>query len=834
MKRIFQQIMMLSVALTMICACWEDPAGDDYIYKIELDKTQASIPVGGAVQLNVTLYPSTAKYTMLKWVSDDESIAVVGADGLVRGVAPGLTIIRVNDIRGKVYPTTCAIAVYAVSVPVTGVSIDKSETTVSVNGSERLNHTVEPSNATNKNVAWSSNDASIVTVDNNGKITGIAAGTATITLTSEDGGLTSSCLVTVTNEAIPVTGLSLNKTAVTVSINGTEQIAATVVPENATNKNVTWSSNATDVATVSAEGVITGIAAGTATVTATSEDGGFASSCVITVQETAIPVTGVSLNKTVLTVSVNGTEQLAATIAPANATNKNVTWNSNAVDVATVSAEGLITGIAAGTATVTVTSEDGGFASSCVVTVQETVIPVTGLSLNTTVLTVLVNGTEQLEATVSPSNATNKNVTWSSNATAVATVDAAGLITGISAGTATVTATSENGGFTASCVITVEEVTVPVTGVSLDTTVLIIPVNGTGQLAATVAPSNATNKNVTWSSNAAAVATVDAGGLITGISAGTATVTATSEDGGFTASCVITVQEAAVPVTGVSLDKTVLAVSVNETGQLVATVSPSNATNKNVTWSSNATGIATVSAEGLVTGVAVGTATITATSEDGGFVSNCEVTVQNAAIPVTGVSLDKTAINIYIGDVEQLSATVVPNDAANTGVTWSSSSTTVVTVSDAGLVTGVSAGTATVTVTSDDGKFTATCTVTVEDEMGNVTSTGWTAPSSNSYEYSMTYVAQVAFRGTLSTNVNTEVAAFVGNELRGHAKLIYEPQLDVYLVNLVIYSKKAGNETVVLKAYNPETQRIYENCKEFTFYGDTSLGSSSEVLNCQP
>jgi uncharacterized protein YjdB len=662
MKKIFQQVMILSAMLVMVCSCWDDPASDDYIYKIDLDKTQASLPVGGTVQLTATIYPSTAKYTMLKWFSDDESVAMVGADGLVRGVGPGLTIIRINDIRNRIYPTTCAIAVYAVSVPVTGVSIDKSETTVSVNGSERLNHTVEPSNATNKNVTWSSNDASIVTVDNNGNITGIAAGSATITLTSEDGGFTSSCVVTVINEAIPVTGLSLNKTAVTVSVNGTEQLVATVAPENATNKNVTWSSNAADVATVSSEGVITGIAAGTATVTATSEDGGFTSSSVITVQEAVIPVTGVSLSKTVLTVSVNGTEQLSATVAPENATNKNVTWSSNAADVATVDAEGLITGIATGTATVTATSEDGGFTSSCVVTVQEAVIPVTGVSLNTTVLTISVNETEQLEATVAPANATNKIVTWNSNATDVATVDADGLITGVSAGTATVTATSEDGGFAVSCVIT----------------------------------------------------------------------------------------------------------------------------------------------------------------------------VQNAAIPVTGVSLDKTAIDLYIGDVEQLSATVVPDNATNTNVTWSSSAPTVATVGDDGVVTGVSAGTATVTATSNDGDFTATCTVTVEDETGSVTSTGWSAPDAKKYEYSMTYMAQVAFRGTLSTDVNTEVAAFVGNELRGHAKLIYESRLDVYLVHLIIYSNSAGNETVVLKAYNPAKQRIYENCKEFVFHGNQSLGSSSEVLNCMP
>jgi uncharacterized protein YjdB len=208
--------------------------------------------------------------------------------------------------------------------------------------------------------------------------------------------------------------------------------------------------------------------------------------------------------------------------------------------------------------------------------------------------------------------------------------------------------------------------------------------------------------------------------------------------------------------------------------------------------------------------------------------------VTNEIIPVTGVSLNKTTVTVSVNGTEQLAATIAPTDATNKNVTWSSNAPNIATVSNEGLVTGIAAGTATVSATSEDGEFTATCSVTVEDEAGNVVATGWLAPQQNSYEYSMTYVAQVAFRGTLSTDVNTEVAAFVGNELRGYAKLVHEPELNLYLIHLIIYSNRAGNETVVLKAYNPAKQRIYENCKTFIFHGDQSLGSSSEVLNCLP
>jgi uncharacterized protein YjdB len=380
-----------------------------------------------------------------------------------------------------------------------------------------------------------------------------------------------------------------------------------------------------------------------------------------------------------------------------------------------------------------------------------------------------------------------------------------------------------------------EEDPAAISTIELDKTQASIPIGGTTQLHATVYPESVRNKMVIWYSDNDSIAMVDANGLVRGIAPGLTVIRIAASSGIiYPATCAISVYASAVSVTGVSITKSETTISVNGSETLNHIVAPANATNKNVTWSSNNASVATVDGNGRVTGIAAGEATITLTTEEGGFTSSCVVTVISEEIPVTEVSLDKTAIDMYIGDVEQLSATVVPANATNTEVTWSSSSTAVVTVSDAGLVTGISDGTATVTVTSTDGEFTATCTVTVKNERGTVTSTGWSAPSPNRYEYSMTYVAQVAFRGTLSTDVNTEVAAFVGNELRGYAKLVHEPKLNVYLIYLIIYSNSAGNETVVLKAYNPAKQRIYENCKTFVFHGDQSLGSSSEILNCLP
>lgn len=172
--------------------------------------------------------------------------------------------------------------------------------------------------------------------------------------------------------------------------------------------------------------------------------------------------------------------------------------------------------------------------------------------------------------------------------------------------------------------LVVEEGTgVDATGVTLQKD-LELGIGNTATLQATIAPSDATNKNVTWSSSNESVATVDVDGVVTGITAGTAIITVTTEDGGFTASCAVTVNT--ISVTGVSLDKTTAAVTIGRTITLVATVTPEEATNKNVTWSSKNESVATVE-NGVVTGIAAGTATITVMTEDGTKKAECEVTV---------------------------------------------------------------------------------------------------------------------------------------------------------------------------------------------------------------
>ena len=260
-----------------------------------------------------------------------------------------------------------------------------------------------------------------------------------------------------------------------------------------------------------------------------------------------------------------------------------------------------------------------------------------------------------------------------------------------------------------------------VTNISLNATSATMSVGETKQLTATISPSNATNKSVTWSTSNSSVATVSSSGLVTAKNAGSATITCKTNDGsGKYATCDITVKNATNLVTNISLNATSATMSVGETKQLTATISPSNATNKSVTWSSSNSSVATVSSSGLVTAKSTGNTTITCKANDGsGKYATCDITVKNSTVNVTSITLSPSSASLTVGDTQQLTATISPSNATNKSVTWSSSNSSVATVSSSGLVTAKSAGSVTIKCKANDGsgKY-ATCSIKVDKVAG--------------------------------------------------------------------------------------------------------------------
>ena len=673
----------------------QEPSGPVAVESVTVSPQNLELKVGETATLTARIQPSNAQGT-LSWTSSNTAVASV-ANGTVTAVAAGSATITASA-GGK--SASCQVTVKATQtvVEVESVTLDRHELTLKEGETNRLVATVSPSNATDKTISWATSNPAIVSVDKEGNVKGVAVGTATVA--ASHGNLSDACKITVTASAVPVTSISLDKTTLALAEQDTYQLTATVKPDNATDKTVTWSTANAAIATVSDNGLVTAVAEGTTTITAKAGDK--TATCTVTVSKKIIPVTSVTLNKTSLALTEQETFQLSATVSPDNATDKTVTWSSSNTAIATVSSNGLVTAVQEGSATIT--AKAGDKTATCTVTVSKKVIPVTSVSLNKTSLALTEQETFQLSATVSPDNATDKTVTWSTANAAIATVSENGLVTAVAEGSATITAKA--GDKTATCAVTVSKKVIPVTSVTLNKTSLTLTEQETFQLSATVSPDNATDKTVTWSSSNTAIATVSQDGLVSAIAVGSTTITATA--GEKKATCTVTVSRKVVPATSITLDYVNIEMAKGKMVTLHATVLPEDATDKAVTWKSSNTTVATVSNNGNVTAIKAGSATITASI--GGLSASCVVKV---IIPVTSITLNITSKTLKENETLKLTATVKPTDATNPSVTWTTDNPSIATVDNIGTVTALSEGTAIITATA--GEMTATCTIKVSN-----------------------------------------------------------------------------------------------------------------------
>ncbi len=587
------------------------PEGTKLFYLIDsisiLPET-VSLKVEETCTLTAVIEPSDAIDKTVVWKSSDEKVAVVSDAGFVTAKTVGSC-----DITASCGGKTATRSVYVNPIPVEEITLDKSEYAIQMKQSFTLQATVKPVNATDKTVTWASSDESIATVSG-GTVTGVSVGNCVIT--AKAGDKSASCKLVV--NPIPVSEIILSNTSLELVVGDSQDLMATILPEDATDKSLTWESSDTRVATVSEKGKVTAIAVGSCTITAKS--GTVSAECVVTVK--SIPVSSISLDKSECSLVVGETQTLVATVLPDNATYKAVTWESSDAQIASVSA-GVITAIGVGTCQITASA--GNHTASCEVTVSPRFIEVASISLSAGSLALTVGESHSLTATVLPENATDKTVTWSSSDSNVATVSD-GSVRAIAVGTCNITAKAGNQ--TATCHITVSTAVVAVTSVSLDRSSLSLIVGNSTILSATVLPENATDKTVAWSSDDTSVATIS-DGYVTAVGAGSCVITAAA--GEKSDHCTVTVTAGGggeVPVSSVSVTPASCSLEVGATQTLSATVLPDNATDKTVWWSSDNTSVATVSSSGVVTAVAVGTCKISAKA--GTQTGYCEVTVNSA------------------------------------------------------------------------------------------------------------------------------------------------------------------------------------------------------------
>ena len=536
----------------------------------------------------------------LSFESSDHSVVDVSDNGLIDGRKTGKAVIIIRDEDNNLVKTI-NIRVVKKSSMIKSDSNVSSTTDISGNNETDINNNTnnDTNNDNNSDVnnQNNNNNNDNSSINNNGDNSNNNSNGDSGNNTTENNGNAS--------KEVYVEEIILDKNSTILFLNDSITIKATIVPANAINKDLTWSSSDSSIATVN-NGTIKGLKVGKVKIKVSTSTG-VTALCDVEVKEkpkNIVDAKSISLNASSKTIDVGSSFNLTYTISPSNTTDKTVSWSSSDNSIATVN-NGTVKGIKAGTATITVKTSNGKV-STCKVTVKD--VEPSSITLNTTSSNIFIGDTLTLVPTISPSNATNKTVTWSSSDNSVATVNN-GVVHGIKAGTATITAKTSNGKVS-TCSVTVKNV--EASSVSLNVTSNTIYVGSTLTLVATISPGNVTEKTITWSSSNTSIATVS-NGTVKGIKAGSATITARTANGK-TATCNVIVKD--IEPTGITLNNVSKMVKIGETFQLTATVSPSNAKDKSVTWSVSNSSIATVN-NGLVKGVSIGTAIVTAKTSNG-------------------------------------------------------------------------------------------------------------------------------------------------------------------------------------------------------------------------
>ncbi|MGN0507334.1 MAG: Ig-like domain-containing protein [Lachnospiraceae bacterium] len=670
------------------------------VTQITLSPSEVTIGIGEIKSVEAIMIPSGWVDVNLMWQSSNTNVfTIVAVNGptsaQIKGVAGGTAILTAITDKNVVVGY-CAVTV---KQPAQKLTLSQDKVTGNMRQTHQLYATISPENTTNQTLLWSSSNKSIVTVDKTGKLTFVKAGTAVITVQSEDNpALIAQCTVTVLQS---VAGVELDVDTVEMYTGESKRLTYMVYPSSASNPDVEWTSFNTSVVAVNKEGMLTAKGPGITQVMVMSYDGSYYDICTVIVKQKA---TGVKMNYSEITMNSGEYFDMEVTITPATSTEANLTWESLNTKVVTVSSTGRITARSVGTAIILVKTESGA-TSYCTVTVLEAV---RSMELDPSELVIDVGETFTIEPVFKPATASNTQVKWGTSDASVAKISAAGTVTGVSRGTAVITCESVDGGYRAFCLVTVED---PLIMLKIDPSSYRLGYGKTQTLRAYLVKEGVEigDAEVEWYSSDDSICTVDKSGTITGINYGYATITAETIDGSdITAKCEVRVVR---EVTSIKLNHSALTIIQGQSAALIATVQPSNATYKTVTFSADDDSIVMVEEDGVITGLKPGTTMVYARAKDNsGKYAMCYVTVI-APVSATGVSVSDTEVVLMPGETKSISISMRPNNSTDT-TTWSSGNEAVATVSGNGLITAVSTGTTNVTVMTTSGR-TAVVKVTV-------------------------------------------------------------------------------------------------------------------------
>ena len=669
---------------------------------VSLNKTSLKLIIGNdPVQLTASLPSGTA--SQIKWETQDASIATIDENGYVTPVSFGTTKVRCVTFNGKY--NVCTVSVFEAPQSVT-----LSDEEIMLGEKQTYALTAQLNEHAAGEITFSSSSDAIATVDANGKVTAVKEGECVITAETYNG-KTDTCKVTVKKAPSSV---KFSLPSITIGINQSVDVSDLVMIPDDSAASFKYEVKSSYTAKISAAGVITGAHKGTTELTVITHNG----------MSAKLGVTVIAAPET-LTLVIGNTDLYIGETAKYKVTlpggmYADYTITSSNPDVVRVDTETeQLVAVSKGKATITAQAYNGIIKTQVV----EVLKHVESVSLNKTEISIVHHETFQLEASVLPEDASDRSVTWTSSDPEKVSVDENGLITAekVTDTPVTISVHTKDLDLIKSCQVTVTPVRV--TGIELDKHALTLEKARMAQLFVSFTPDNADDQSVTWKSSDESLLTVGETGIIEAIGhEGTVTVTVTSNDGGFTDECVVT-------LTRIKMEKMTIPESMTiiqyETRQMTPVFTPADAECVSVVYESMNESVLKVSETGMLEALEIGNAVIKVTATDyfgKEITGECSVAV--LPVPVDSVELSLEDLEIRAGKTQEITVTVLPDNAFNKAVTWVSSNEEAATITvdptdgHKATINALAGGETVITVTSQDGGKTDTLNVLVFDALG--------------------------------------------------------------------------------------------------------------------
>ena len=563
---------------------------------IMLSDNNINMKMGDSYKLNYTVMPANATDKDVK-ISYDQNKLMIDDDGNIKALKSGVAKVEIVSNNGK--SAVLNINISPAEIKLEAIKLNVNSLKMLKGDNYSLIASVNPGNATDKTIKWNSSDSNVVSVDNKGNLTAVNNGKAIVSVESVNNpNIIDKCEIVVSESVIQVKKLIIDQSKLSMIVGDVKKLSVSIEPTNATDKNIEWSSSNRKIADIDKNGNVIAVSEGVATITAVSKaNPKIKVSSEISISKKEVEIQKITMKKKDINLEMGSSEQLSVSIEPLEANIKDIKWISSNDKIVKVDNNGKVTSIGVGDAVITAISDkNGSVLDSCNVKV---VVSVKSIKLNSNKVTLKLNDTFKFSTVITPKDVTDNSIKWNTSNEKVVTVDENGKILAVGGGTATVSATSvSNPKVKSSSEV---KVIVPVTGLKLNSSNISLYEKETFTLVPTIIPSLASDKSVIWKSENVKIATVSNKGVVKAISAGKTKIIATSSNNSLAkAEVVVNVARVVKKVKKIVLGKVPKKMSYGKTYNLNAKVSPADATNKKLLYTSSNPAILKISDSGKI------------------------------------------------------------------------------------------------------------------------------------------------------------------------------------------------------------------------------------------